>query len=158
MIKLVRVDHRLLHGQVVFKWVKTLNANCILIADDSVSKDALRMSALRLAKPDTCKLVIKSIEESIKAIESKVTDPYELLIITGSIVDAYRLAMGVKDIEKINLGGVKSEEGRRQISKAIFVSEEDEKLLRELNDKGIKLEIQMVPEDVPDDAIKRIDA
>ena len=66
--------------------------------------------------------------------------------------------MGVKDIEKINLGGVKSEEGRRQISKAIFVSEEDEKILRELNDKGIKLEIQMVPEDVPEDAIKRIDA
>lgn len=44
MIKLVRVDHRLLHGQVAFTWVKMIGTDCILIANDSVAKDELRMS------------------------------------------------------------------------------------------------------------------
>ena len=78
MIKLVRVDHRLLHGQVAFTWVKMIGTDCILIANDSVAKDELRMSALRMAKPDNTKLVIKSIEDSIKAIKSGATDKYNL--------------------------------------------------------------------------------
>ena len=40
MIKLLRVDHRLLHGQVAFSWTSTLSADCILIASDTVMKDA----------------------------------------------------------------------------------------------------------------------
>ena len=51
MIKLLRIDHRLLHGQVVFKWSKVLGIDCILIANDAVAKDELRMTALRMAKP-----------------------------------------------------------------------------------------------------------
>ncbi|MEG0735563.1 MAG: PTS sugar transporter subunit IIB, partial [Longicatena sp.] len=65
MIKAVRVDHRLLHGQVAFAWTKVLQTDCILIANDAVSKDQLRMSALRMAKPDSVKLVMKNIEDSI---------------------------------------------------------------------------------------------
>jgi len=38
MILLLRVDHRLLHGQVVFSWCSQLQPNCILIADDEVVK------------------------------------------------------------------------------------------------------------------------
>ena len=42
MIKLLRVDHRLLHGQVVFSWVSALDPDCILVANDDVVKDELR--------------------------------------------------------------------------------------------------------------------
>ena len=52
MIVLVRVDHRLLHGQVVFTWTKSISTDCILIASDAVVKDELRMTALRLSKPN----------------------------------------------------------------------------------------------------------
>lgn len=154
MIKLVRVDHRLLHGQVVFKWSKFLNTNCILIANDAVAKDDLRMSALRMAKPEGCKLVIKSIEDSIKALNSGVTDKYNLMIITESVKDVYSLAKNVKTIQDINLGGTKISEGRRQISKAFFVSEDDENMIKELNDEGVKLTVQMVPDETPEDVIK----
>ena len=62
MIVLVRVDHRLLHGQVVFTWTKSISTDCILIASDAVVKDELRMTALRLSKPNGVKLVMKSID------------------------------------------------------------------------------------------------
>ena len=58
MIKLVRVDHRLLHGQVIFSWTKQLSANYIIVADDKVPNDPISMMALSIAKPADCELSI----------------------------------------------------------------------------------------------------
>ena len=52
MIKLLRVDHRLLHGQVAFSWKNAVEADCILIACDAVMKDDLRKTSIKLAKPN----------------------------------------------------------------------------------------------------------
>lgn len=147
MIKLTRIDHRLLHGQVAFSWTKFLDSDCILIANDELMKDELKMSAMRMAKPTGVKLVMKSIDDSIKALNSGVTDKYKLFVIVASVEDAYRLCKAVDRIKTINVGGMKQREGRRQISKAVFISDEDEKMLRELNDQGIELEVRLVPGD-----------
>lgn len=154
MIKLVRVDHRLLHGQVAFSWTKTLDADCILLASDNLVKDELKMAAMRMAKPTGIKLVMKSIEDSIKALNSGVTDKYKLFIVVESVDDAYRLATSVQTIKSINLGGMKARDDRRQISKAVFVSDDDVAKLKELNEKGIELEIRLVPTDTKQNAMK----
>ena len=147
MIKLVRIDHRLLHGQVAFSWTKFLDSDCILIASDSLMKDEVKMAAMKMAKPTGVKLVMKSIEDSIKALNSGVTDKYKLFIIVESVEDAYRLSNEVPTIKVINIGGMKARDDRRQISKAVFVSEQDEAWLTEMNEKGIDLQVQLVPSD-----------
>ena len=147
MIVLTRIDHRLLHGQVSFLWVRNVGADCILIANDSLAKDNLRMSALRLARPAGVKLVMKSVEDSIKSINEVETDKYNLLIIVENVDDAHRLALGCPAIKSINVGGMKNAEDRKQISKAVFVSENDIEKFKEMHEKGIELEIRMVPND-----------
>lgn len=145
MIKLMRVDHRLLHGQVAFSWTSTLSADCILIANDDVVCNELRKMSIKLAKPNGVKLVIKSIDESVEAINSGITDKYKLLIVCESIIDAKKLIDRCSSITSLNLGGTKSDNQKRSISKAVSVSKEEEKLLREMIQKDIKIEIQMVP-------------
>ena len=156
MIVLVRVDHRLLHGQVVFTWTKSISTDCILIASDAVVKDELRMTALRLSKPNGVKLVMKSIDDSIKALNAGVTDKYNLMILCENIEDVSRLAFGYDKITSINLGGIKNEAGKRQISKALSVNDEEIELLKKLNDKGIELEVRMVPDDSKRDVMTLI--
>ena len=51
MIKLTRIDDRLLHGQVAFTWTPALSADCIVIANDKVAKDEFLKMTLNLAKP-----------------------------------------------------------------------------------------------------------
>ena len=68
MIKLLRVDYRLVHGQVAISWSRHIGADCILVANDEVAKDEMRQSMLRLSKPQGMKLVIKSIEDSVKSM------------------------------------------------------------------------------------------
>lgn len=156
MIVLCRVDHRLLHGQVAFTWTQSVGSNCILIANDAVAKDDLRMTALRVSKPNGVKLVIKSVDDSLKALNSGVTDKYKLMILCESIKDAARLVEGYDKIKSINLGGIKNEAGKKQISKDISVNEEEVEILKELNDKGIELEVRMIPDDSKQDVMKLI--
>ena len=142
MIKLFRIDHRLLHGQVAFSWIKSIGADCILVADDEATTNSLKMTTLRLAKPQGVKLVVKSIDDSIKALQSGVTDKYKLFIVTGSVADAKRICDAVPEIKSINLGGIKNREGARQVSQAIFLLPEEEDELHELAANGVELEIR----------------
>ena len=156
MIKMTRVDHRLLYGQVAFTWIRQVGADCILIANDAVAKDELRMSVLRMAKPQGVKLVMKSVDDSIKALTSGVTDKYNLFIITESIEDAWRLCKAVPAIRELNIGGVKVEDGKRQISEAVFVSDEECARIRELDAAGVHVFVQMTPSERSDEAMKLI--
>ena len=101
MIKLTRVDYRLIHGQVAMSWTHALDVDCILLASDAVAKDDMRKAALRLARPSGVKLVIKDVDAAIEALNSGVTDKYSLFIIAETIEDVYRLAKGCKDAEHI---------------------------------------------------------
>lgn len=130
MIKLTRVDYRLIHGQVAMSWTHALDVDCILCASDAVAKDDMRKAALRLARP------------------SGVTDKYSLFIIVETIEDAYRLAKGCKDIKEINLGGTrKSPETTLHPTPAIFATETDAEHIQELVNDGVVIEIRQVPND-----------
>ncbi|MBC1521941.1 PTS sugar transporter subunit IIB [Listeria aquatica] len=146
MIEFLRVDHRLLHGQVAVSWFGALDVNTILVANDSVAGDDFRKSAIRLAKPDDAKLVMKSIADSIEAINSGVTDKYKMLIVVESVDDAYKLIEGVNgQISLLNLGGTKQREGTKNFSKAVNLTSEEVAKLMELKQKQIDVFIQQVP-------------
>ncbi|EAA5901439.1 TPA: PTS system mannose/fructose/N-acetylgalactosamine-transporter subunit IIB [Salmonella enterica subsp. enterica serovar Ball] len=147
MIVFLRVDHRLLHGQVAFSWTQYVGADCILIANDSVPHDDLRKTTIKMAKPPAVKLVIKNIADSIEAIKSGVTDKYKLFIVVESVADAYRLARELPDIKSINLGGTKVREGSQNIAKAINLLADEMAQLRELAAGGVEIEIRLVPND-----------
>ena len=140
MIKLLRVDHRLLHGQVAFSWKNAVEADCILIACDAVMKDDLRKTSIKMAKPSGVKLV--------NAINSGVTDKYKLLTVVESIKDAERLCKEC-NIKKLNLGGTKATAETRNISKAMNITQAEETILKGLCESGVDVTIQMVPEDNP---------
>ena len=147
MITLLRVDHRLLHGQVAFSWTQYVGADCILIANDNVPGDELRKTTIKLAKPPSVKLVIKNINDAIESIKSGVTEKYHLFIVVESVNDAWRIASAVEGIKSINLGGIKAKAGSKNISKAINLLPEEIEQLQQLVGKGVEVEIRQVPND-----------
>ncbi|MBF2629765.1 PTS sugar transporter subunit IIB [Listeria seeligeri] len=146
MIQFLRVDHRLLHGQVAVSWFNALDVNTILVANDGVAADDFRKSAIRLAKPEAAKLVMKSIDESIASINSGVTNKYNLLVVVESVGDAYKLIKGTNGkISMLNLGGTKQREGTTNFSKAINLTAEEVEKLQELQKDAIDVFMQQVP-------------
>ena len=141
MIKLLRVDYRLVHGQVAISWSRHIGADCILVANDEVAKDEMRQSMLRLSKPQG----MKSIEDSVKSIKSGVTDKYKMFIVVNNIQDVERLAKEIPELNYVNLGVLPANENTKALSKAINVTSEDVKTLKKLLAKNIEIDIQQVP-------------
>ena len=144
MVKMLRVDRRLIHGQIAFSWTAYLNVDCILVANDDAAGDDIRMTTLRLAKPKNTKLIIKSIDD-----KSGKTDKYKIMIVVENVDDAYRLAKEVDDIQVINLGNVKARDDSKPYKgdQSVNLTKEDQIRLNELMTLGKSVEIRMVPND-----------
>ena len=147
MIKLTRIDDRLLHGQVSFTWTPTVSADCVVVANDKVAADEFMKMTLNLAKPASAKLLIKSLADTIIFLNDPRSQTMKILVLINSVKDAAVLANGVKEIQSINFGGLRTKEGSRLISKAIAVTDEDIEIAKELLAKGIELEVRQVPTD-----------
>lgn len=146
MINFLRVDHRLLHGQVAVSWFNALDVNTIFVVNDAVAQDDFRKTAIRLAKPEEAKLVMKSVDDAIEAINSGVTDKYKIFVVVESVGDAYKLIQQTgSKINNLNLGGTKQREGTTNFSKAINLTEEEVTELRDLKQSGVYVFIQQVP-------------
>ena len=157
MIQFVRIDHRLLPGQVLYSWLKSIVCDTILIANDSVAVSESKKNGLRLAKPANKKLVMKSIDDSIHAIQSGLTDKYHLFIVVESVHDVYRLVKGVSDITSINLGGTLATSKSRPVFSQINLDEHDIKELKEIAESGVEIEYRLVPGDTKVNVNKRLE-
>ncbi|MXV16448.1 PTS sugar transporter subunit IIB [Hufsiella ginkgonis] len=147
MIKLTRIDDRLVHGQVAFTWVPSLGIDCLVVANDKVASDEFLKLTLGLAKPARTQLMIKSLKESITFLNSEKSKALKILLLVSSIKDAALLSAQVPEIRSVNFGGIRGKEGSKLISKAIAVNDDDITLIRQLADDGIELEIRQVPSD-----------
>ncbi len=147
VIKLLRIDHRLLHGQVAYSWYGYLGVNAILIANDRAATNDLMRTTLNLAKPPGSKLIIKSVQDAIDAIKSGKADKYNLFIVVSNVDDAYTMASSLDCIHLVNVGGIEARADTHRFhgDSNINLSDEDERKLRKLMEMGKKVELQMVP-------------
>lgn len=89
---------------------------------------------------------MKSIDDSIKAINSGVTDKYKMLVVVESVADAKKLIEGTNNsIKSLNLGGTKPREGTKNFSKTINLTDDEVSALRKLKSEGTDVYIQQVP-------------
>ena len=147
MIKLLRIDHRLLHGQVAFAWYGYLGANAILIANNKAASNDLTKASLKLGKPSGSKLIIKTIDDTIKALNDGKADSYELFVVVGNVKDAYEIASQVNRVKTINVGGLVATDKTHPFygDSNINLTDDDEKMLKELSLMGKDVEFRMVP-------------
>lgn len=146
MIKLIRIDDRLVHGQVALVWTPALAVDCLLVANDKVATDDFLKMTLGFAKPASAKLLIKSIEDTISFLKAPESQNLKVLVLINCVQDACTLSEALP-IHSINFGGLRTRESSRNISKAITLTVADIKIIQRMLDKGIELEIRQIPSD-----------
>ncbi len=147
MLKLTRIDDRLVHGQVAFTWTPALGIDCLLIANDRAAGDDFLKMTMGLAKPAGAKLLIHTIRDTIGFLNSPRSQSPKILLIVDSVRDAHAIAGSVPEIRSINFGGIRAKPGSKTISKAVNLTADDIVLVKELLEKGIELELRQVPTD-----------
>lgn len=149
MLKLIRVDERLLHGQVAIGWTSNSGANTILVANDEAQKDKVKAMALDLAKPSGVKLYIRSVAESGPIVEKFASaKKAQVLVLVRTIQDALKLIQNSNGvIKELNVGGLKFEDGKKKLNDYVAVSDQDIVDLKTIQKLGVNLDFRMLPRD-----------
>ena len=156
-ISLVRVDDRLIHGQIVESWVPNLNIGEIVVVSDEIVEDETRRAIMRFATPDDVDLKIMSVQDAIKYFPKALESKINVLILLPGLKEIIRLLDGGLKVDKLNIGGMHYSAGKKQsIGRAIFLSKEDCAYFKDIFSRGIKIEGKGVPSDRPVDIMKVI--
>ncbi|MBI3732461.1 MAG: PTS sugar transporter subunit IIB, partial [Chloroflexi bacterium] len=139
---------RLIHGQVVTAWIRAIGrCDEILVCDDNTRKNTFLQQVLTMTAPPDIPLRILSEEETIKDFQEKANDPRRVLLLTRTPEPMLRLVTGGVPIDSLILGGMGAGPGRKPLHKWVSASDEELSALRQIQAKGVKVELKMVPGD-----------
>ena len=148
MVVLVRIDDRLLHGQIALSWKSELSYEAIVIADDAAAKDEFRKNALKIGVPDGVRLAVRSVEEAAKLLKHEKLEKMRVLVVVGSTASAVRLYELMEEKPSLNIGCIQSQAGKKMFSKAVYFEEKDILNLNAIENRGIEIFVQEVPSTV----------
>jgi mannose/fructose/N-acetylgalactosamine-specific phosphotransferase system component IIB len=155
VISMVRVDNRLIHGQVIEAWLPRIRANRVVVADDEASHNPLVRAAMALAVPKRVEVQIEPLL-SINYADLTANQSQTLLLIrdVAGVISAWN--QGLRPT-KVNLGNIHYGPGRRKVSPSVYLAKDELEQLKILTDHGIEVEARAVPTDPPLDYARMVE-
>ncbi len=156
-LRLVRVDDRLIHGQVIAVWLRALGADRIVVVDDRTAADEFLRDVLVLASPPGVPVEVHDVAGGVARCLELAGSSERAMVIVRTPETALRLREAGVPFEVLNLGGLGAGPGRRRLHKTISASDEELSQLRAIESLGTRVEIQIVPDEraVPLSAIDK---
>ena len=142
----LRIDDRLLHGQVVVSWIPYLKAKKVVIADDEYANDEFMRELIKSSSPEGVNADIKTIDEAAEFL--KLDNENTVLVLLKSIEGLKELVNKAK-IKSINVGGLGAAKGRKRYYNSIHLSDEELNILKDMANDNVDVEIRILPKDKP---------
>jgi PTS system mannose-specific IIB component len=149
MIVLSRIDDRLIHGQVVEGWVNFLKATSIFVADDRVASNPFQRTIMELSVPQGLRAVIGRVEDICDLVHTAALNADRIILLFSNPTDVLRAINSGLDCRVLNIGGMHYVPGKRKLMDVLAVDDADLAALKELAAKGIKIDVQTVPNQRP---------
>ncbi len=146
-IVLVRIDDRLIHGQVVEGWLKKIRVTHIIIVSDEVVKDQMQKTLLGMAAPSNVRVSTFSIQEAASKLKTDEFKRDFILILFSNPQDTLRFINSGVKIKSVNVGGMHFSSGKKQILPNLSVDDSDIKAFGEMHKLGVELEARILPDD-----------
>jgi D-glucosaminate-specific PTS system IIB component len=146
-IRWIRVDDRLIHGQIVVAWRQHLNYDAICIVDDAVAGDAFMCDVLRMAAPTGVRVTVVIVERAITELEQ--IEANAILVLAKAPQTVLQLADAGLSIAHLNVGNLGAAPGRKRVLKSISLGPEHVTALDALTERAVRITFQLVPDDMP---------
>jgi mannose/fructose/N-acetylgalactosamine-specific phosphotransferase system component IIB len=147
LISHVRIDSRLIHGQVVEAWLPMLKVDRVVVADDEASESPLMRAAMGLAVPPGIEVSISRLED-VPFVQLE-RDNVRTLLLLRDLPALMRARSRGLTLRHLNLGNIHHGPGRRPVSASVYLTADELEQLRELDASGVELEVRGVPTDRP---------
>lgn len=147
IIKLARIDDRLIHGQVATVWTKETGVNRIIVVSDEVAADTVRKTLLTQVAPPGVKAHVVDVSKASRVYNNAKYADDKVMFLFANPTDVVRVIEDGIDITSVNIGGMAFREGKQMVTNAISVDDTDIAAFKTLHDKGIELEARKVAAD-----------
>lgn len=156
---LIRIDSRLLHGQVATSWTKTVKPDRIIVVSDSVAKDKLRKNMIMQAAPPGVHANVVPIKKMVEVSKDpRFGDTHALVLFETpeDILKAVNAGLDLKG-KTINVGSMAHKVGKVAVTKAVSLDQTDIDTYKELIKDGLKFDVKMLPSSSSDDISELLD-
>lgn len=143
----VRMDERLIHGQVAGIWAPSLHTQRIIVINDEAAADTLQKSSLRMAAPTSMRLSVLPVEFAAKNIRSGKYGKQRLFLVFKNPTDVLRYLKAGGKLTHVNVGNMSYKEGSKDITKSIKVLDEEIDVFESIAAMDINVTAQLVPND-----------
>lgn len=145
MIVASRIDSRLIHGQVIEAWLPHLRVARVVVADDRTAADSMAQAAMALAVPESVEVVHSPVAKL--DLPRLQTDSVRTLLLFRDVPSVLAAReRGLPD-GRLVLGNVHSGPGREQLSRSVFLTNDEQRELSHLTTSGMEVVLQAVPSD-----------
>lgn len=142
---LIRVDDRLLHGQVTQGWGSVLNPDRFVVANDAVAGDEWEREMYELSAPEGGVVSVVTIAETGERVREWIEAGEDILLLIENPSDALDLYRSGLTFDELNMGGLHHRNGRKRILPYICLDRDDIEALTALRDHGVAVECADVP-------------
>lgn len=146
-ISLIRIDFRLIHGQVVAKWLKQTEATKIIVVNNTLAQDPVMSNIYKMATPPGVKCSVVSIDTFIKAWNKNNLGDGTALILFKDVSTTKQTWEKGFPVEQLQIGGLGAGPGRKAVYQNMTLNQEDADMLNEMSAKGVNIFFQATPED-----------
>lgn len=151
----MKIDDRLIHGQVMTSWLNYTGANKIMIIDDGVASDPFMKSVLKTCVPANVKLATFGVEKAAERLKKGFAGD-RCIVLVKYPETLYRLMEAGILFDEINIGGMGVSGTRTKFFRNISASEEEKKMLKEMSEAGAKISVRIIAEDSATDISKML--
>ena len=148
-IVLCRIDSRLIHGQVMTKWVNQSQANKIVVVSDELAADEFMREIYLLSAPAGVKVECYGIEDTISHWSTNQFESGKVLLLLPDLKSVKKVYDGGVTVPEIQIGGLGGAPNRKVVFQNITLDDPDVEVLKYLQDKGVNIIFQTIPEDAP---------
>lgn len=148
-IALCRIDSRLIHGQVMTKWVNQSQANRIIVVSDDLANDDFMRSIYLMSAPEGIKVDCLTKQQAIDSYADGCFGSGRVLLLLPDLASMKQLVEGGVSVPSIQVGGLGGAPNRKVVFQNITLDDEDAAMLEDLSAKGIDIFFQTIPEDAP---------
>jgi PTS system mannose-specific IIB component len=144
---LIRVDSRLVHGQIIETWLPFLKAARIVVVNDEVAGSFFRETVIRMAVPREAEVMIYGVDEFGSSDITRQNESVRTIVLFSGVNDVARAWAAGFRFKTLNIGNLYSENFKLQCSTSVCLANEDIDDIRFLLDSGVRVELRSVPSD-----------
>ena len=146
-IALSRIDERLVHGQVAYSWSVAYEVDTLIVVDDLCAKDALQKTLINMAIPRGKKGFVLSVKEAIEYFKEGKDIHQKIFLVAKSPEIYLRMVEGGVPLKEINVGGMYFREGKKRLTRTVYVDKKDVEVFHKLKQFNVNCEIRTSPKD-----------